>query len=88
MEKTYLVNTLSKFEKLERRMDMQNAPIVSLDAFQKNPDGSWTCIANTDIKSNGSIIRINPGVTFRKSRPQWGIDVAEFLEQAASSKQE
>ena len=60
---------------------MQISPAVSRDAFQKNPDGSWTCIRNTDLKNAGSIIRIAPGMTFRESKPQWGMDVVEILEQ-------
>ena len=60
---------------------MQISPAVSRDAFQKNPDGSWTCIKTSDIKNGSNIIRVNSGMIFKKSNPQWGIDVAEILEQ-------
>jgi hypothetical protein len=58
---------------------MQNTVVLSRDAFQKNPDGSWTCISNTDNKHGGNIIRVKPGTTFRKSHFQWGLDVPEIL---------
>lgn len=60
---------------------MQTSITLSRDAFQKNPDGSWTCIKNTDIKNGGYAYRVNPGFVFRKSKPQWGIDVVAVLEQ-------
>ena len=56
-------------------------PIISRDAFEKNSDGTWTCIKNTDIKNEGNIIRLAPGITFKPDRPQWGVDVVELLEQ-------
>ena len=63
---------------------MQDKTFVSPNEFKKNPDGSWTCIKNTDIKNPYGIIRVNPGMTFRKTKPHWGIDVAELLDQAES----
>lgn len=63
---------------------MPDTPFISPKEFKKNPDGSWTCIKNTDIKSAYGIIRVNPGMTFRKKKTHWGIDVAELLDQAES----
>lgn len=65
---------------------MQETAVVKPDAFKKNPDGSWTCVTNTDIKKAGRIIRINPGMTFRKEYPQWGIDVVGLLEQTSAQE--
>lgn len=63
---------------------MKKTVTLSRDAFQKNPDGSWTCIKNTDIIHDGCAYRVNPGFVFRKSRTQWGIDVVSILEQDES----
>ena len=65
---------------------MQQKAMVSKKDFQKNPDGSWTCIKNTDIKSVFGIFRINPSMTFKKTFPVWGIDVAELLDQQESEQ--
>lgn len=61
---------------------MQDTTIVSPKEFRKNSDGSWTCIKNTDLKNAYGVYRINPGMTFVKKKPHWGIDVAELLDQA------
>ena len=62
---------------------MEKSVTLSRDAFQKNSDGSWICIKNTDIRDNdnGYAHRVNPGFVFRKNRTQWGIDVVAILEQ-------
>ena len=67
---------------------MQKSVSLTRDAFQKNPDGSWACIKNTDIKHNGFAHRVNPGFVFRKSRTQWGIDIVAILEQEDQQKGE
>ncbi|BBO83976.1 hypothetical protein [Desulfosarcina ovata] len=61
---------------------MNEAVKVSPKEFEKQPDGSWLCVKNSDIKSNYGVYRIAPGTTFEKGKPLWGIDVAELLEQA------
>ena len=66
------------------KVDLPDKPFVSSKEFKKNPDGSWTCIKNTDIKSSYGIYRIPPGMTFKKKTTHWGMDVAELLEQAES----
>lgn len=66
------------------KFDLPDETIVSSSEFKKNPDGSWTCIKNTDIKSAYGIYRVNPGMTFVKEKLHWGIDVAELLDQAES----
>jgi hypothetical protein len=64
---------------------MEIKPMLSRDAFEKNPDGSWTCIKSTDIKDGGSIIRLKPGMTFKKSQQPWGLNVCELLDQEDSN---
>ncbi len=64
------------------KIDLPDKPFVSPAEFKKNPDGSWTCIKNTDIRNAYGIYRINPGMTFVKNTSHWGMDVAELLEQA------
>lgn len=60
---------------------MQPTAIVSPKEFRRNPDGSWTCIKNSDIKSAYGIYRVSPGMTFKKKQSIWGIDVVELLDQ-------
>ena len=60
---------------------MEGSVMLMRDAFEKNSDGSWTCIKNTDIVYQGYTHRVNPGFVFRKSKTQWGIDVVAVLEQ-------
>ena len=60
---------------------MEKTVTLLRDAYQKNPDGSWTCLKSTDIKHKGYTHRVNPGFVFRKGKTQWGIDVVSVLEQ-------
>jgi hypothetical protein len=53
---------------------------INCEAYRRNPDHSWTCIKVTDIQTPEGSIRVNPGLTFRKNRPLWGIDVAKLLD--------
>lgn len=54
--------------------------------FEKKPDGSWVCVKNSDIVTTSQdIIRIKPGMTFRKDGRLWGLDVAGALERTGGS---
>jgi hypothetical protein len=67
------------------KVKLPETTFISSTEFKKNSDGSWTCVKNTDIKSPYGIIRVNPGMTFKKKTPHWGIDVAELLDEAESN---
>jgi len=54
---------------------------IMLEEFEKKPDGSWVCVKNSDITTKSQeVIRITPGMTFRKGFKLWGLDVAEALD--------
>jgi len=54
---------------------------IALEDFEKKPDGSWICVKNSDVTTKSqNIIRLKPGMTFRKGGRLWGLDVAEALE--------
>lgn len=61
---------------------MEEITRIVKDDFQKQPDGSWVCVNNTDIGTKaGDMIRVSPGLTFRKGRRLWGLDVAKVLDE-------
>ena len=64
---------------------MPDKPMLSPDAFSKNPDGSWSSTQNTDIKSPVGIIRLSAGMQFKKGQTYWGINVVELLEAGGSA---
>ena len=60
-------------------MAEQERPI--LDNFKKNPDGTWTSIRATPLKSKNRTITIGEGMTFTRGEPFMFIDVAELLDE-------
>jgi len=48
-------------------------------AFQKNPDGSWTCIEAVKIDVPGVEMDIEAGKTFKRGEKFEGVDIAEWL---------
>ena len=55
-----------------------------LDAFRRNPDGSWTSLKPTAIKTETKLIQIPQGMTFRKGEEYLFVDVAQWLEEHSS----
>lgn len=53
---------------------------IPCDAFQKNPDGSWTCIKPVTISGPTGQIQIGPGMTFNRGVQFMGVDLAELLD--------
>jgi hypothetical protein len=51
------------------------------DAFQKNPDGTWTSIKATTLKLETKTIAIPMGMTFKKGEEFLFVDVVEWLEE-------
>ena len=54
------------------------------DAFQKNPDGSWTSIKAVLLKMGNRTISIGQGITFKRGEPFLAVDVAEWLDEHCS----
>ena len=60
---------------------------IAVEDFEKKPDGSWVCVSNSDVTTKAqNIIRIKPGMTFRKGSRLWGLDVVEALERVGGIK--
>ncbi|NMC73150.1 MAG: hypothetical protein GYA56_02125 [Geobacteraceae bacterium] len=54
---------------------------ISVEDFQRQPDGSWVAIRTSDVQSKtGKVIRIPPGMSFRKGGKLVGFDIAEALD--------
>lgn len=59
---------------------------IIIEEFEKKPDGSWVAVKNSDISTeSGRIIRIAPGMTFRKGISTWGLDVAKTLDEKSAN---
>jgi hypothetical protein len=59
---------------------------IAVNEFRKEPDGTWVCITNSDVSTRSSnVIRITPGMTFRKGTIFCGVDIAEALDQASGN---
>lgn len=55
---------------------------ITKDDFEKKPDGSWAVLNNSDIiTKSGNVIRITPGLIFRKGANLWGFDIAKVLDE-------
>ncbi len=65
---------------------MEEIAKIVVEEFEKKPDGSWVCTKNSDITTKSQmVIRLTPGMVFRKGFPMCGIDVAEALDQASAN---
>jgi hypothetical protein len=65
---------------------MEEIAKVAIEEFQKNPDGSWVCVKNADITTkSGRVIRVTPGLTFRKGGKISGLDVAKALDEISGN---
>ncbi len=54
---------------------------IAVDEFEKQPDGSWTCVKNSDVTTKSQkVIRLMPGMIFKKGYLFCGVDVAETLD--------
>lgn len=59
---------------------------IMVEEFEKKPDGSWVCVKNSDITTKSQeVIRITPGMTFRKGVKLWGLDVADALDKMSEN---
>lgn len=60
---------------------MEEVGRIAIGDFQKQPDGSWHCIKNSDVGTKtDKIIRLQPGMVFRKGTTFCGLDIAAALD--------
>ncbi len=65
---------------------MEEITKISIEEFEKKPDGSWVCIKNADINTKSNkIFRISPGIIFKKGVTVWGLDVVKTLDEISLS---
>ncbi len=59
---------------------------IAIGDFEKKPDGSWVVVNNSDIITKaGNVIRLTPGIIFKKGRKLWELDIVEVLDKASSN---
>lgn len=63
--------------------EMDNLEI--LQAFERQPNGSWTCIAPVTIATASGTVHAEPGMSFAYGSTLGDLDVAEYLEQLGAS---
>jgi hypothetical protein len=54
-----------------------------MDAFRRNADGSWTCIAPVTLSNPSGPVRFTEGATFPQGMIFMGIKVATLLDELA-----
>jgi hypothetical protein len=58
---------------------------IAVEEFEKKADGSWVCVKNSDVTTNTQkVIRIAPGMLFKKGGTFLGLDVVEALEKMSA----
>jgi hypothetical protein len=58
--------------------DSENVSIEK--AFEKDEEGTWTCVEACSLNINQKELVLGKGLTFSKGVPYMGVDVAEWLE--------
>lgn len=54
---------------------------IKVEDFERRPDGSWVAVRTSDVQSKtGKVIRIPPGMSFRKGGKLVGLDIADALD--------
>ncbi len=65
---------------------MEEIVKIAIDEYEKKPDGSWVCVKNSDVTTKtGMIIRVAPGMTFKKGTAFVGADIAEALDKLSAN---
>jgi hypothetical protein len=54
--------------------------------FKRNPDGSWTCVAESTIEGPNGRMKVSPGTTFSPGLKLMGVDLAALLDTLAATK--
>jgi hypothetical protein len=52
-----------------------------ISSFQRNPDGSWTCIAPATLSGPNGRIQVPPGKLIERDALYMGVDLARWLDQ-------
>jgi hypothetical protein len=50
-------------------------------AFQRNADGSWTCLKPTTLEGPNGRIQVSEGSTYRRGMLFMGIELARWLDE-------
>jgi len=56
-----------------------------IDAFQRNADGSWSCVRDVTLNGPGGRIQVPAGKRFHRGTVFMGVDLAGFLEEQAAA---
>lgn len=65
---------------------MEEIAKISIDEYDRRPDGSWVCIKNSDITTQSNwVIGVSPGVIFQKNRRLFGLNVADALDKISGN---
>lgn len=65
---------------------MEEIVKIAIDEYEKKPDGSWVCVKNSDVTTKtGKVIRVAPGMTFKKGSAFVGADIAEALDKLSAN---
>ncbi len=54
--------------------------------FKRNPDGSWTCVAESTIEGPNGRMKVTPGTTFAPGLKLMGVDLAALLDTLMGTK--
>ena len=54
-----------------------------VQAFRRNADGSWTCVAAATLEGPEGRIQVAPGATFYPGTRFMNVDLAQWLERAS-----
>jgi hypothetical protein len=57
-----------------------------IKAFQRNPNGSWTCIAPATLDGPSGRIQVAPGLIVLPGTIFMGLDLASWLERSYQSQ--
>ncbi len=59
---------------------------IAVEEYEKKPDGSWVCVKNSDVGTKlQRVIRVAPGMIFRKGVKFCGVDIAETLDKISAN---
>lgn len=60
---------------------------IVVDEFQKKSEDTWVSLTTSDlITKKGAVIRIPPGMVFRKGSRLLGIDLAQLLDDISRNR--
>jgi len=70
------------------RSRMDEITKITINDFEKRPDGTWVVANISDIMTkSGSVIRLSPGMFFKKDSKLWGFDIVKILDEMSTNQQ-